>query len=57
MTMLDSKGSSGGDVPAYNQPAAAPQAAAAPQPASPSAGPDYGTPQGGADYLDDDIPF
>lgn len=27
-----------------------------PQPASPSAGPDYGA-QGGADYLDDAIPF
>ena len=28
-----------------------------PQPASPSAGPDYGSASGGADYLDDDIPF
>lgn len=27
------------------------------QPASPSSGPDYGAPSGGADYLDDDIPF
>ena len=35
----------------------APQKGYAPQPASPSAGPDYGSPQGGADYLDDDIPF
>ncbi len=39
-----------------SQGAHAPQAA--PQPASPSAGPDYGSPQGGnADYLDDDISF
>jgi len=53
MTMLDSKGSGGST--GYDQPASAPQAkAASPQPASPSAGPDYG---GGADYLDDDIPF
>jgi single-strand DNA-binding protein len=59
MTMLDSRGAStGGDAPAYNQPAAAPQAAAAtPQPASPSAGPEYGAPSGGSDYYDDDIPF
>jgi len=60
MTMLDSRGAgTGGDAPAYNQPAAAaPQAAAAaPQPASPSAGPEYGAPSGGADYYDDDIPF
>lgn len=60
MTMLDSKGAGGGSAPAYqqNQNAPAPQANATPQPASPSAGPDYGTPQsGGADYLDDDIPF
>lgn len=56
MTMLDSKGA-GGTAPAYQQSAPAPQSAAAPQPASPSAGPDYGSPQGGADYLDDDIPF
>ncbi|PHS71424.1 MAG: single-stranded DNA-binding protein [Methylophaga sp.] len=58
MTMLDSKGAgTGGSAPAYQQNTAAPQQAAAPQPASPSAGPDYGAPQGGADYLDDDIPF
>jgi single-strand DNA-binding protein len=56
MTMLDSKGA-GGSAPAYQQNSPAPQTAAAPQPASPSAGPDYGSPQGGADYLDDDIPF
>ncbi|OUR65558.1 single-stranded DNA-binding protein [Methylophaga sp. 42_25_T18] len=56
MTMLDSRGA-GGDAPAYNQPAAAPQAAATPQPASPSAGPEYGAPSGGSDYYDDDIPF
>ncbi len=57
MTMLDSKGASGGSA-AYDQSAPAPQAAATPQPASPSAGPAYGSPQGGgADYLDDDIPF
>jgi len=31
--------------------------ASSPQPASPAAGPDYGMPSGGADYLDDDIPF
>ncbi len=52
MTMLDSKGASnnaGGGQPSYQQ--------NAPQPASPSAGPDYGSSQGGADYLDDDIPF
>ena len=62
MRMLDSKGS-GGDAPAYQQQAApAPQQQQSynqtPQPASPQAGPDYGSPpQGGADYLDDDIPF
>ena len=27
------------------------------KPASPSAGPDYSSPQGGEDHLDDDIPF
>ncbi|MFT7414508.1 MAG: single-strand DNA-binding protein [Methylophagaceae bacterium] len=59
MTMLDSKGGGAGD---YQQKApqrnsSAPQQSSAPQPASPSAGPDYGSPQGGADYLDDDIPF
>lgn len=52
MTMLDSKGASnntGGGQASYQQ--------NTPQPASPSAGPDYGSSQGGADYLDDDIPF
>jgi len=54
MTMLDSR--TGGTAPAHNP--AQPATAATPQPASPSAGPDYGTPEGGgADYLDDDIPF
>lgn len=50
MTMLDSKGTdnSGQQQQGYQSPS---------QPASPSAGPDYGSPQGGADYLDDDIPF
>tara|TARA_R110001606_G_scaffold346892_2_gene495882 strand:+ start:29221 stop:29721 length:501 start_codon:yes stop_codon:yes gene_type:complete len=63
MTMLDSKGSNaGGSTGDYQQNApqrssSAPQKAYTPQPASPSAGPDYGSPQGGADYLDDDIPF
>lgn len=47
MTMLDSKPANGQTPPANRSP----------QPASPSAGPDYGAPQGGADYLDDDIPF
>jgi len=57
MTMLDSKGASGGGD-YQQQGSAAPQPRnAAPQPASPSAGPDYGAPQGSADYLDDDIPF
>jgi len=46
MTML---GSASGT--AKNQPPPAPQ------PASPSAGPDHREPQVGADYLDDDIPF
>lgn len=62
MTMLDSKGSSaGGSTGDYQQNApqrnSGSQQGYAPQPASPSAGPDYGSPQGGADYLDDDIPF
>ena len=52
MRMLDSKGASDGGQGGYQQ-----QSAPAPQAASPSAGPDYGSPQGGADYLDDDIPF
>jgi single-strand DNA-binding protein len=58
MTMLDSRGSSGGsggdtsfDQRPQQQPAAAPSQ---PQPASSSAGPDYG---GDSDYYDDDIPF
>jgi single-strand DNA-binding protein len=64
MTMLDSKGgaaggSAGGDYQqnAPQRNSSTPQQGYAPQPASPSAGPDYGSPQGGADYLDDDIPF
>ena len=56
MTMLDSRGA-GGSAPAHGQSAPQQPANATPQPASPSAGPDYGAPQGGADYLDDDIPF
>ncbi|MDH5358852.1 MAG: single-stranded DNA-binding protein, partial [Gammaproteobacteria bacterium] len=46
MTMLDSRGAAGGSAPAYDQ-SSPQQAHAAPQPASPSAGPDYGAPQGG----------
>lgn len=56
MTMLGGSGSGGNtgyDQPAPQKPRSAPSA----QPASPSAGPDYGMPSGGADYLDDDIPF
>jgi len=54
MTMLDSKpADNSGD---YQQQQSQ-QQRYRPQPASPSAGPDYGSPQGGADYLDDDIPF
>ena len=60
MTMLDSRGANtggGGGNPGYDQ-SSSPQAKGSkPQPASPSAGPDYGAPSGGADYLDDDIPF
>jgi single-strand DNA-binding protein len=61
MTMLDSRGAnaggSGGGNAGYDQ-SSSPQAKGSkPQPASPSAGPDYGAPSGGADYLDDDIPF
>ena len=55
MTMLDSRGASSGATGGDYQSAPAPKAA--PRPASPSAGPDYGAPAGGADYLDDDIPF
>ncbi|WP_438971661.1 single-stranded DNA-binding protein [Methylophaga sp.] len=59
MTMLDSRGGSGGGGDAaYDQrPAPQPQQSGgqnAPQPASSSAGPDYG---GDSDYYDDDIPF
>jgi single-strand DNA-binding protein len=50
MRMLDSKGAGGGAQDGGYQ-----QSAPAPQPRN--AGPDYGAPQGGADYLDDDIPF
>ncbi len=64
MRMLDSRGSGGSTN--YDQSASSgmgggqqnqQQGKASPQPASPSAGPDYGMPSGGADYLDDDIPF
>jgi len=56
MRMLDSKGAGAGGGESYSQ-QSAPAPQSAPQPASPSAGPSYGAPQGGADYLDDDIPF
>jgi len=55
MTMLDSRGTAsnnGSDQSSPQQPSGS-----QPQPASPSAGPDYGAASGGADYLDDDIPF
>ena len=55
MTMLDSRGTAsnnGSDQSSPQQPSGS-----QPQPASPSAGPDYGSASGGADYLDDDIPF
>jgi len=59
MTMLGGRNDGGGGGQAYQ----APQQAA-PQPASPSAGPAYGAVASpapaqdqGADYLDDDIPF
>lgn len=60
MTMLDSRGAGGGGASqdqSYDQSPQAPRQAsnAQPQPASPSAGPDYGS--GGDDYYDDDIPF
>jgi single-strand DNA-binding protein len=58
MTMLDSRGggSGGGDTSFDQRPAPQPAAGqGAPQPASPSAGPDYGG--GDSDYYDDDIPF
>ena len=58
MTMLDSKPASGGGDGGYQgSPQQQQKSYQAPQPSSPSAGPDYGQPQGGADYLDDDIPF
>ncbi len=57
MTMLDTKGASAGGSGGNYQQNAPQQNNSSPQPASPSAGPDYGSPQGGADYLDDDIPF
>ena len=44
-------GGAGGNQPSQQQ------QSSQQQPASQSAGPDYGAPQGGADYLDDDIPF
>ena len=51
MRMLDSKGDSRqAPLPAGGQNQAAPQPQAANQP-------DYSSPQGGADYLDGDIPF
>ncbi len=58
MTMLDSKGSGGGggggDTSFDQRPQQQSGGYNAPQPASSSAGPDYG---GDADYYDDDIPF
>lgn len=56
MTMLDSK-SDGGTTQSQSAPQAAPAPAPAPAQASPSSGPESGAPQGGVDYLDDDIPF
>ncbi|HAQ51130.1 MAG TPA: single-stranded DNA-binding protein [Gammaproteobacteria bacterium] len=58
MRMLDSKGASQhGGQEGMSHPQANMNPSAQ-QPASPSAGPDYGTNNsGGADYLDDDIPF
>ena len=59
MTMLDSRGAAGGGGgdTAFDQSPSPQQSGGynAPQPASPSAGPDYGG--GDADYYDDDIPF
>jgi len=57
MTMLDSRGASGGSTGYDQAPSQGGSMGSKPQPASPSAGPDYGAPSGGADYLDDDIPF
>ncbi len=57
MTMLDSKGGSGGGDSSYDQgrPQQQNNNQNNAQPASASAGPDYGG--GDADYYDDDIPF
>ena len=56
MTMLGGGGSGGST--GYDQSAPQkPMGSSSPQPASPAAGPDYGMQSGGADYLDDDIPF
>ena len=59
MTMLDSKGGSGGGDSSYDQGQSRPQQQNTQQnnaqPASASAGPDYAG--GDADYYDDDIPF
>ncbi|AFJ03320.1 Single-stranded DNA-binding protein [Methylophaga frappieri] len=54
MTMLDSKGGSGGDS-SYDQPRPAQNNAPSGQPASATAGPDYGG--NNDDFYDDDIPF
>lgn len=58
MTMLDSRGSGGDSSYEQRRPqqTAAKSNYANPQPASASAGPDYGS-AGDADYYDDDIPF
>lgn len=58
MTMLDTKGGSGGGDSSFDQSQSRPQQQnnyGSAQPASASAGPDYGG--GDADYYDDDIPF
>ncbi|MCX4189534.1 single-stranded DNA-binding protein [Methylophaga sp. OBS3] len=58
MTMLDTKGGSGGGDSSFDQGQSRPQQQnnyGSAQPASASAGPDYGG--GDADYYDDDIPF
>ena len=56
MTMLDSKGGGGGggDTSFDQRPQQQSGGRSAPQPASSSAGPDYGN---DSDYYDDDIPF
>jgi len=51
MTMLG-----GGETTGANPQTTGANSGGSPQPASPSAGPDYGEPQGGG-YLDDDVPF